>query len=142
MASAPPSPGPALSEIESTLSTAPPTSFLDRVEADIGIRSNSIEVDSQATPAITDPSTLQPNTLEVKRIKYIEVLLKPEGKRAQSAWYWDHGKEWECQKADPSGKYSIGLRLGASFEPVLRRPKLKVGRHWKYVLRVSCVRTE
>jgi len=102
MASAPPPPpGPAPSEIEST---APPTSFLDRVEADIGIRSSPIEVDSQATLAITDPSTLQPKTLEVKSIKYIEVLLKPEGKKAQSAWYWDHGKEWECQKADPSGK--------------------------------------
>jgi hypothetical protein len=94
----------ALSEIKSTLSTAPPTSFLDRVEQDISFRGDPIEIDSQATPTIADPSTLQPKILEVKSVKYIEVLLKSEGKRAQTAWYWEHGKEWECQKADPNGK--------------------------------------
>lgn len=72
----------ALSEIESTLSTAPPTSFLDRVEQDISFRGDPIEIDSQATPTIADPSTLQPKILEVKSVKYIEVLLKSEGKRA------------------------------------------------------------
>lgn len=34
----------------------------------------------------------------MKNIDYIEVLTRGEGKRAQTAWYWDHGKEWECQK--------------------------------------------
>jgi hypothetical protein len=97
----------AISEIESTLSTAPLTSFLNRVEHDITFRNEPYEIESQATPvssAPTDLTNLQPKIYKEKGIKYIEVLLKPEGKRATSAWYWDHGKEWECQKLDLNEK--------------------------------------
>jgi hypothetical protein len=93
----------AISEIESTLSTPPLTSFLNRVEHDITFRNEPYEIESQATPvssAPTDLTNLQPKIYKEKGIEYIEVLLKPEGKRATSAWYWDHGKEWECQKLD------------------------------------------
>jgi hypothetical protein len=91
----------AISEIESTLSTAPSTSFLNRVEHDITFRNEPFEIESQATlgsSAPTDLTNLQPKTYKEKGINYVEVLLKLEGKRATTAWYWDHGKEWECQK--------------------------------------------
>jgi hypothetical protein len=97
----------AISEIESTLSTAPLTSFLNRVEHDITFRNEPYEIKSQATlvsSAPTDLTYLQPKIYKEKGIEYIEVLLKLESKRATSAWYWDHGKEWECRKLDLNEK--------------------------------------
>ena len=86
----------AISEIESTLSTAPSTSFLNRVEHDITFRSDPHKIESQPTlvsSAPTEFTNLQPKSYKDKGINYIKVLLNPDGKRAITAWYWDHGKE-------------------------------------------------
>ena len=99
----------AISEIESTLFIAPSTSFFNRVEHDITFRSDPHEIESQpnlVSSAATELTNLRPKSYKEKDIEYIEVLLNPEGKRATSAWYWDHGKEWECQKKDSNEKKS------------------------------------
>jgi hypothetical protein len=86
------------SEVESTLSTAHSTNFIDRVERDIAFRRDYREIESQATPATPDTTKLQPRVYKERGVEYIEVLLQPDGQRALRAWYWDQGTEWECQR--------------------------------------------
>jgi hypothetical protein len=65
--------------MESTPSTTPSTSFLDRVERDIAFQRDPLEIELQTTPVTTDTTNLQPRLYKEKGVQYIEVLLQPEG---------------------------------------------------------------
>jgi hAT family C-terminal dimerisation region len=101
----PPSPGKAPSKIESTLSTTSSTTVLNNVAAQLGYQSNPINIDVHTAQSVVATALREPKRRRHHGIEYIEVLVKGEGKKARTSWYWQHGTEFEKQKKDSNDKY-------------------------------------
>lgn len=73
---------------------------------DLGYQATPIDVDSNLALSDTPTPVLrQPKRRKHKNIDFVEVLVKGEGKNARTGWYWQHGTEFERQKADSNDKY-------------------------------------
>ena len=75
----------------STLSTASPTTVLNNVAAELGYHLNPINVDLNITQSVVVTTLREPKRCRHHSVEYIEVLVKGEGKKARTSWYWQHG---------------------------------------------------
>jgi hypothetical protein len=90
----------ATSEVDSTLSEPPATAVLNRIEQEIGLSRDFLDIDEID---LTSTPTLEETPREPRQHKatngtlYIEVLVKKDKGKSRSAWYWQHGAEFEIQ---------------------------------------------
>jgi hypothetical protein len=106
MASIPPSSGPTSTAISSLLSEAPSTALLNRVEQELGLENNPIDIDSIAPPTLEEPSHEPRTHKALDGTHYIELLVKRNKGKSRTAWYWKHGAEFEAQnKTGTDGKH-------------------------------------
>lgn len=93
------SPDPAYSVISSTLSSAPATVHLDRTAVELGLHpsTNTDEAFLDSNPPPLAPKTHTTSTGAI----YVQLVLQDADRRKKqrTAWYWEHGKEYECQTA-------------------------------------------
>jgi hypothetical protein len=78
----------------STRSYAPATALLDRVEEDLGF---DARIDSEASSTIEQPVKLPHRHTALNGTIFIEILIKEHVRKQRTAWYWQHGAEYEVQ---------------------------------------------
>jgi hAT family C-terminal dimerisation region len=100
----PPSLGPTPTEVSSLVSETPSTALLNRVEQDLGLKSNPIDIDSIDAPTLVD-TPYEPRTHKaLDGTLYIEILVKKDKGKSRTGWYWQHGTEFEIQNRPRAGK--------------------------------------
>ena len=83
----PPSLGPTPTEVSSLVSETPSTALLNRVEQDLGLKSNPIDIDSIDAPTLVD-TPHEPRTHKaLDGTLYIEILVKKDKGKSRTGWY-------------------------------------------------------
>jgi hypothetical protein len=104
MASLPPSLGSVPRVVSSMLLEVLSTALLNRVEQDLNLEVDTINIDSIDAPII-EPTRREPRTYKaLDGTVYIEILVKKEKGKGYTGWYWQHGTEFEVQNRLKEGK--------------------------------------
>jgi hypothetical protein len=86
------------------LPEAPSTALLNRVEQDLNLEVDAIDIDLIDAPTI-EPTRREPRTHKaLDGTVYIEILVKKEKGKGRTGWYWQHGTEFEVQNRPKEGK--------------------------------------
>ena len=142
MAFPPPSPGKVPSEMASTLSTASPTTVLNNVAAGLGHHSSPINVDLNITQSVVATTLREPKRCRHHGVEYIAGIVKGDGKKARTSWYWQHGTEFEKQKKDSKDNYPrywVCDRCTSSFTHYTDTGSQKINKHLRNVHKLTAM---
>jgi len=91
-------------EASSVLSEVASTALLNRVEQDLGLTPNVIDINLINLETVDTKPRKARTHKDLDGTHYIELTVKKDKGKIRSAWYWDHGAEYEIQNSKKEGK--------------------------------------
>jgi hypothetical protein len=85
------------SQVDSALSEPPSTALLNRVEQELGLDEEVIDIDSVLAPTVPDEPRGPRVHKDIDGTVYIEILVKKDKGKSRTGWYWAYGTEFEIQ---------------------------------------------